>query len=57
MDPGRNKVRRVQNNDGKQKALLERAPPSFTMDHGGIIRNQEQASIWRMVSKLFSSSK
>ena len=57
MDPGRNKVRRAQNNDGKQKALLERAPPSFTMDHGGIIRNQEQASIWRMVRNLFSSSK
>ena len=39
----------TQNTDEKQK--VPPAPPSSTMDHDGIIRNQEQASVWRMVRK------
>ena len=42
----------TQNTDEQQKALLQYVPPSFL----GIISNQEQASVWRMVRKLTSLS-
>ena len=60
LKPVQNKLRMeqgiTQNNDEKQKALLQCASSSSTMDHGGIISNQEQASVWRMVRKFTSFS-